>query len=124
MKIGSRVGRAAPMVAGLCLFVAPHGLRADDPAPQNSWILAPSITLSGLYFNRTGSPELAENRGRYTAHIVGTDALSWPDGRSALITTIELRGITEDLHWLYRCVNYKDANFSDTGEVCWQLKTP
>ncbi len=98
--------------------------KADDLIPQDSWVAIPGLTVSEIYFNQTGSPGLPETRGRYESHIVGTDALSWPDGRSALVTTIELLGVSEDRQWLYRCVEYKDENFGSTGETCWRLKQP
>ena len=50
--------------------------------------------------------------------LISSDALSWPDGRSALITYWRAEG----RDFIYRCVDYKNADFQATGHICWLLR--
>ena len=52
--------------------------------------------------------------------VVGTSGLSWPDGRQAIATTIEVRVMGKV--WLQRCFDYYDKNMVATGHVCHELR--
>ncbi len=90
----------------------------------SSWVMVPGLTLSQIYFDAAISLDKAKNRPDYDVSVVGTSALPWPDGRSLLITTLEVFEREGQAKWLFRCVDSKDAYFVDTGETCYQLKQP
>lgn len=50
--------------------------------------------------------------------IIQSSSVSWPDGRSALILYLKT---AKDI---YRCVDYKDKDFVDTGFYCSKLVKP
>lgn len=78
-------------------------VRADSLEPQpDHWQLRPELTAH----------ELLSNQG---AQLISTDAVSWPDGRSALILYIQTG------KELYRCVDFRDASFRANGFICFQL---
>lgn len=70
---------------------------------QQQWEPVPGQMLFSLIFDSDGK-------------IVGTDSLSWPDGRSAMVQYIKTKGS------FYRCIDYHDVSFSETGNFCWKLK--
>jgi hypothetical protein len=90
----------------LVLMSAAAGYAAAQ-APNDPWTALPSTTAHDLTVT-------------FRAVLISSDALGWPDGRSALITY--WRGGPSDAY--YRCVDYKDANFQSTGHACWQLEAP
>ena len=52
--------------------------------------------------------------------IVGTSGLSWPDGRQAIVTHIEVE--QGKGKWHYRCVQNFAADMQQTGEMCYELR--
>ena len=52
--------------------------------------------------------------------VVGTSGLSWPDGRQAIVTHIEVE--QGKGKWLYRCMQYFSADMQQTGEQCYELR--
>ena len=76
------------------------------------------IDLWGIYFE---GPKLAAGLNvKREIKVVGTSGLSWPDGRQAIVTTLE----TEQLgnKWLARCIQYYSADMKLTGEKCYELR--
>ncbi len=87
------------LTIGSCLLC---GL-AQGAVYQPQWEPDPGTMLYSLLFQMDGE-------------IVGTDSLAWPDGRSAMYQYIKTdKG-------LYRCVDYHDESFVETGNFCWKLK--
>jgi hypothetical protein len=113
-------------IAWLTLFIlgVAHSATWADELRRSSWVMVPGLTLSQIYFDAAISLDKPKNRPNYEVSIVGTSALPWPDGRSVLITTLEVIEAHDKARWLFQCVNSKDANFSDTGETCYQLVLP
>jgi hypothetical protein len=87
------------------VLVSAAAIDAVAQTPKDPWHALPGTTAHDLIVT-------------YGAVLVSSDALGWPDGRSALITY--WRGGPSDTY--YRCVDYKDANFHPTGHACWQLE--
>ena len=89
------------IILALTIFGAQHSAAQEPPDP---WRALPGNTAYELKvtFNTT---------------LISSDALAWPDGRTALITY--WRGGPAATY--YRCVDYKDADFQSTGHSCWQL---
>ena len=54
------------------------------------------------------------------AEIKGTSGLSWPDGRQAIITLIEIE--QEGNKWLYKCIDFYSKDMQQTGQVCYELR--
>ena len=52
--------------------------------------------------------------------VVGTSGLSWPDGRQAIVTTLEVE--QDGKRWLYRCTQYLSRDMVQTGEICYELR--
>lgn len=80
------------------------------------WRPLPSTTLSDLLDNKW-----ANKAGYLSAgSIVGTAGVSWPDGRQAVHTTIEIRQVGKG--YLFRCIDYYDNDLAHTDQVCYQLQ--
>lgn len=47
------------------------------------------------------------------SEIKGTSGLSWPDGRQAIITYLEIE--QESKRWLYKCIDYFSNDMQKTG---------
>lgn len=85
-------------------------------AVASEWKHLSGYDLYGLLHS-----ELAEQTGTIRkSTIVGTSGLSWPDGRQATVTlvNIEQNGKT----WLYRCFQYLSSDMKPTGEACYELR--
>lgn len=70
---------------------------------QRQWEPEPGQMLYSLIFDLDGE-------------IVATGSLTSPDGRSALVHYIK----TKD--FFYRCIDYQNQSFTETGHFCWKLK--
>ena len=81
----------------------------------SEWMPLPGYDLHELY---SGGMAIGTDIKRET-EIIGTNGLSWPDGRQALITTIEIRQLGSK--GLYRCMQYFSADMQQTGERCYEL---
>ncbi len=87
------------MVSLALIFSAP--VFADNYQPQ--WEPVPGIMLYALLFGGGGE-------------IVGTDSVSWPNGRSAMFQYVKTKEA------LFRCIDYHDESFIETGNNCYKLK--
>lgn len=72
--------------------------------------------LANIYYGDEASNRFGYER---TIEVVGTSGLSWPDGRQAIITTIEVK--QKGKKWLNRCIDYYDKDMRHTGEACSEL---
>ena len=75
-----------------------------DKRVASPWALVPGLSLPKLM------------RSEQLKGILGTDAITWPDGRSALIIYVGM-GVN-----FYRCVDFFDVSFRGTGHACYKLK--
>lgn len=101
-----------------------NGSAMAEDRPPSSWVAMPGLTLSQIYFAAAVSIDPEKNRSKYEVIVISTGTLPWPDGRSALVTTLEVVEVSDRTKWLFQCIDFKDANFSDTGEMCYSLKRP
>lgn len=72
---------------------------------SNQWVIQPGKSIYSILYDEGGV-------------IESTDALPWPDGRSALIIYIR----TDNA--FYRCVDYKDQSFESSWFICYKLANP
>jgi hypothetical protein len=87
------------------LLLATVGIQfALAQTPPDPWKALPGTTAYDL-------------KTTFRAELVSSDALSWADGRSVLITY--WRGGPSDTY--YRCADFKGADFQSTGHSCWEL---
>jgi hypothetical protein len=89
------------VVFALTFFVAQYVLGQELPDP---WKALPGTTAYDL-------------KQMNNATLISSDAVAWPDGRSALVTY--WRGGPTDTY--YRCVDFVDSNIQSTGHSCWVL---
>ncbi len=95
--------RAAITILVLTTFGAQYAAAQAQPDP---WKALPGTTAYEL-------------KVTFHAILTSSDALAWPDGRSALVTYWQ--GGPADTY--YRCIDYKDADFRSTGHSCWELSS-
>jgi hypothetical protein len=70
---------------------------------KTQWEAEPGKMLYHLIFGMKGK-------------VVSTDAISWPDGRSATIQYIKTDAT------MYKCVDFYNGSFQETGNMCYRLK--
>ena len=92
---------AIKALVALLLLIGSSAHCGEFYTPQ--WEPTPGVMLYWLVVESDGE-------------IIGTDSLSWPDGRSALFQYVK----TKD--GLYRCVDYHDEAFRETGNMCYKSK--
>jgi hypothetical protein len=88
------------VLALIMLTAAPAA--AQDPARDSQWIPEPGTS--------------ARDHLATGARIVSTDALTWPDGRSALIVYL-----AKDSE-VFRCIDWYNRDFTPTGFSCNRLE--
>lgn len=54
------------------------------------------------------------------AKLVGSNGLSWPDGRQATISYLEIE--RDQKRWLYKCVEHWSSDLQLEREECFELK--
>jgi hypothetical protein len=87
-------------------------LASPAGADEGDWVIVPDTSLKRLIY--VGIP------------IVSTDALMWPDGRSALIVylveeTPRTDGVRLGTRILWRCIDWYNASFQSDSSTCSQL---
>ena len=75
---------------------------AGDDIPPTQWEMIPGLSAHMIVAEKSGT-------------LVSSDALPWPDGRSALITYYRASD------GIYRCTDFKDESYRDMGFVCHKL---
>lgn len=90
-----------------CLLVLPSSVARGDSRelPSDHWVIQPGLSAHELFVRRG-------------AELVSTDALSWSDGRSALVLYIRAD------EFYFRCVDFRTASFGPNGFPCFQLVGP
>ena len=85
-------------------------------ASASEWKFLPTYDLYQLLYS-----DLAKitNTSR-KAQIVGTSGLSWPDGKQAIVTFVNVT--QKDETWVYRCTQYFSPDMQQTGEACYELR--
>ena len=82
----------------------------------SEWVPLRDYDLHQLY-----SGEISRAMGVATRpELVGTSGLSWPDGRKATITYLEIE--RDQKHWLYKCVETWTSDLQLIQEQCFELK--
>ena len=74
----------------------------DVPRDKFEWKPIPGLTSAELAIGQEWD-------------LISSDALSWPDGRSALLTYWE----NKKSSFFLRCVDFRDASFQHTGGSCY-----
>lgn len=87
---------AAALAAHLGLVLA------TAAAAEPSWVARPGISPHQLLVEQGGA-------------LVSSDAVARPDGGQALIVYIRVDA------GYFRCIDWRDASFRTTGEVCYEL---
>lgn len=101
---------------GVLLFI--HVSNFADDIPKETWVPIPGYSLWELYtYGGIDQKEIKRE-----TKIVSSSGLSWPDGRQALITYVEV--IQGKQKWLYRCVDSTNKDFQSTGQLCYELRDP
>lgn len=98
------------------LFLTPILAFSEDPI-KSVWVAIPGYTLWDLYSNGGSQQDKIKRETK----LVSSSNASWPDGRQALITYIEVS--QENKKWLYRCVDFTDKSFQSTGQMCYELRS-
>jgi len=104
------------------------GIASAQDAPGQQWAPLPGHSLYSI-MNGEALPETLSGEGyTHTADVVSTDALSWPDGRSAFTTLVMIVAFTGSFEPIgteyYRCIDWMDADFRANGFECWNLIEP
>lgn len=82
----------------------------------SEWVPLRDYDLHQLY-----SGEISRAMGvSASAELVGTSGLSWPDGRQATITYLEIE--RDQKRWLYKCVESWSSDLQLIQEECFELK--
>jgi len=109
----------------ISIFGFPFSLLAEELPKSSGWTVVPAYSLyDELYYPIKGFPAIAGKSEDYKSELISTDALSWPDGRSALITYIKISNIKDDSYWYYRCVDFMTVDFQENGQMCYELRDP
>ena len=98
------------MKTGIALLIALLPLSAN----ADQW----KHVLSDLHACHSRDP--LDQRVGIERDVVGTAGLSWPDGRQALVTTVQIKNTEKQ--WLCRCTDYFDADMQQTGQACYELR--
>lgn len=81
-------------------------------------LLIPSLAAAGKWVPLTGY-SLSEVYNTESTKVIGSSGLSWPDGRQANVILME--SYQSGKRWLYRCVDYFNADMKPTGQDCFYL---
>ena len=100
VKFGSKLLLLGLLITGLVI-----SLKSPAQEVPTQWEAQPGLAVHEIISNKGGK-------------IISTDALPWPDGRSALILYIKTK--TE----VFRCVDWKQSDFQDSGFMCFKLIKP
>jgi hypothetical protein len=85
---------------------------------QEQWKALPQYSFNDLYYEGG----LFSDKNVRKSQIVSSDAMSWPDGRQALIILLEVHQFGNK--WLYKCVHCYDRDLRQTGHLCYELMKP
>ena len=112
---------AAAVFTGLLLSATAH-------AAGSSWSLLPGVTIPDLLMKGIYAQTNLHASEDRLAEVVSTAGLSWPDGRQALVTyinvTYQLVGATrtgKKTSYTFRCLEYFDVDMQPTVEACYEL---
>ena len=100
------------MKKGITLLIALIAFSAN----ASEWKLLPGYDIFELYSGGAAKKLGVERK----VSVVGTSGLSWPDGRHAIVTHIEVKQGEEK--WLYRCTQYFAADMQQIREQCYELR--
>jgi hypothetical protein len=91
------------------------GILYSTASLADVWKALPTYSMFDL-LNQNGGNGL-----KFESEITGTSGLSWPDGRQAIVTSIEIRS-SDSSRFFYRCTDYFDSSMRQTGQMCYELR--
>lgn len=94
--------------------------------PKEQWRMIHGYTLHDLTVGGGGKLTGTLPSTTHAGRIVGTAGMSWPDGRQAIATTVEVTMTSgrEAKAWVFRCIDHFDASLQFTGQACYELVRP